>query len=818
MEKTNLNVSPYYDDFDESDNFHRVLFRPSYAVQARELTTLQTILQNQMDKFGRHTFKEGAMVIPGNIGFTNDYYAVKLQDTFSSASIAGNISDYVGTRITGATSGVIAEVIEAVAATSTDEITLYVKYTKTGTNNILTTFSDGENISSDGEVGSYSAAAASATTKASDATATGSSCNIQEGVYFIRGHFVQVAAERIILDKYTNTPSYRVGLTITETLVTPEADSSLQDNATGATNYAAKGAHRLKISCALSKLAIGSSEDTNFVELLRTKNGILQDKVRPNGDYSILGDNLAKRTFEESGNYNVKPYSIQLRENLDNALNNGLYSSGTTTDSGNTANEKFLTVHISSGKSYINGYRYEQYAPSFIDIEKPRTFAYVNAAVAVQELGNYVTATNVYSIPELSPADSGDVVPFKPVLLYDAATANTTNATSLLAEALDDSETAIDVDDGSEFNLLNVIQVGTEQMKITAISSNTLTVTRGFNSTTAATHADNAQVTKVLGGAGSGTNIGVARVRAIEHSSGTNSTNFISDVRGNSSEVKFHLFDVRMFTVLTMSAAPSPVIPAGARVKGETSGATGYAYADTSGTGLTLVSVNGTFSSGEEITESDSAETGQVVENSSNADITISSIATHGFSKVKQLYSGKTDSSDVDFSADVKLTDEFTLSGTYRTETSGTDNLIGVSGFDTSEVIVGEIVVIPTGVAGATEERIVDAITATAISFTVAPTTDAITTANIVRKRAKLNEQTKNIAIRKLPKRRIKTLLTDTNSGVTDTTIQVRRQFVAIPNSSGIITLTAGSNETFNTATNANYTIAIVQRWNRWYW
>ena len=200
MEKTNLNVSPYYDDFDESDNFHRVLFRPSYAVQARELTTLQTILQNQIDRFGRHAFKEGAMVIPGNVGFTTDYYAVKLQDTFSSASIADDISDYVGTRITGATSGVVAEVIEAVAATSTDPITLYVKYTKTGTNNTSTTFSDGENISSDGTIGSYSAAAASATTKASDATATGSSCNIQSGVYFIRGHFVQVSDERLILD------------------------------------------------------------------------------------------------------------------------------------------------------------------------------------------------------------------------------------------------------------------------------------------------------------------------------------------------------------------------------------------------------------------------------------------------------------------------------------------------------------------------------------------------------------------------------------------------------------------------------------------
>ena len=737
MEKTNINVSPYYDDFDESDNFHRVLFRPSYAVQARELTTLQTILQNQIDKFGRHTFKEGSVVIPGNIGFTNEYYAVKLQDTFSSASIADDISDYVGARITGATSGVEAEVIEAVAATSTDPITLYVKYTKTGTNNTSTTFSDGENISSDGAVGSYSADAASATTKASDATATGSSCNIQAGVYFIRGHFVQVAAERLILDKYTNTPSYRVGLTITETLVTPEADTSLQDNATGSTNYAAKGAHRLKISCALAKLEIGSSDDTNFVELLRIKNGFLEREVRPTGDYSVLGDNIAKRTFEESGNYSVKPYSIELRENLDNAINNGVYSSGATTDSGNTANEKYITLHISSGKSYVDGYRIEQFAPSFIDIEKPRTFAYVNAAIAVQELGNYVTTTNVYSIPELSPADSGDVVPFKPILLYDTATA-----------------------------------------------------TRG---------------------AASGTNIGVARVRAIEHSSGTDSTDFISDTAGNSSEVKFHLFDVRMFTVLTMSAAPSPAIPAGARVKGETSGATGYAYVTTSGTGLTLVSVNGTFSASEEITESDSAESDQVVENSSNADITISSIATHNFSKVKQFYSDKTDSSDVDFTADVKLTDEVTLSGTYRTETSGTDNLIGVSGFDTSEVIVGDTVVIPTGTAGATEERVVDALTSTAISFSAAPTTDAITTANIVRKRAKLNEQTKNIAIRKLPKRKIKTLLTDTNSGVSDTTIQVRRQFVATPNASGIITLTASSNETFNTATNANYTIAIVQ-------
>ena len=49
MENTNLNVAPYYDDFAEDKNFHRVLFRPGFSVQARELTQSQSILQNQIE-------------------------------------------------------------------------------------------------------------------------------------------------------------------------------------------------------------------------------------------------------------------------------------------------------------------------------------------------------------------------------------------------------------------------------------------------------------------------------------------------------------------------------------------------------------------------------------------------------------------------------------------------------------------------------------------------------------------------------------------------------------------------------------------------
>ena len=56
-QKTNLNISPYYDDFDPKNNFYKVLFKPGFPVQARELTTAQSLLQNQVQSFGEYIFK-----------------------------------------------------------------------------------------------------------------------------------------------------------------------------------------------------------------------------------------------------------------------------------------------------------------------------------------------------------------------------------------------------------------------------------------------------------------------------------------------------------------------------------------------------------------------------------------------------------------------------------------------------------------------------------------------------------------------------------------------------------------------------------------
>ena len=283
MQKTNLNVSPYYDDFSEDSLYHRVLFRPAYSVQARELTQMQSILQNQIERIGSHFFKEGAVVIPGQTGFDVTYSYVKIQATFvDTNTVTHTVENFrtslIGKKLTGATSEVVAKIVGSQAAEGSNDLTLFVKYEKSGTAAGGTTnkqFSNGESLTIDSQLAytsgsttyTFDPADQVATTSASAATGTGSSASIQKGIFYIRGSFVQTTTQTIILDAYNNTPSYRVGFLVTESLVTPEEETALLDNATGSTNFAAKGAHRLKYSLTLTKKALGTADDADFIEL-----------------------------------------------------------------------------------------------------------------------------------------------------------------------------------------------------------------------------------------------------------------------------------------------------------------------------------------------------------------------------------------------------------------------------------------------------------------------------------------------------------------------------------------------------------------------
>jgi len=326
---TDFNLTPYYDDFAESKKFHRVLFRPAFAVQARELTQSQTILQNQVERLSDHIFKQGAMVIPGEIGYDLNYYAVKL-----SAKSLSDITKYNNVQLTGVSSGVVANCIGVAATDGTDPDTLFVKYITSGTSNTATTFTDGETINCtvDG----------SAATVTCSTTATGSAATIGAGVYYINGFHVEVAEQVLVLDKYTNSPSYRVGLAVTESFVTPNDDLSLNDNAAGASNQNAPGAHRFKIDLTLAKKTLTSTEDSNFIELLRLKVGIIQNRVRTT-EYAVLEDTLARRTFDESGDYLVRGMELDIREHLINGNNRGIYTSA------NGGLESKLALGISPG-------------------------------------------------------------------------------------------------------------------------------------------------------------------------------------------------------------------------------------------------------------------------------------------------------------------------------------------------------------------------------------------------------------------------------------------------------------------------------------
>ena len=103
-QELNFNTSPYFDDFDVDKNFYRVLFKPGYPIQARELTTLQSILQNQIEQFGNHVFKEGSVVIPGQTTYIKNFFAVEIEDTFAGIPVSFYLDELVDKTIAYASS------------------------------------------------------------------------------------------------------------------------------------------------------------------------------------------------------------------------------------------------------------------------------------------------------------------------------------------------------------------------------------------------------------------------------------------------------------------------------------------------------------------------------------------------------------------------------------------------------------------------------------------------------------------------------------------------------------------------------------------
>ena len=454
-----FNTTPYYDDFDEDKNFHRILFRPGRAVQARELTQSQTILQDQITKFGDHLFKDGSRVTGAEVFGVGegkiDKLTINLQPSINHINLAPllpeggvlnqgatavNVSSFINGYITVPITGVgtnnsiqnvsfsntvannLFFVHHADAAANGDPDTLYVSHIRsvnffddsgngfinfantsanTGVRAALTsersnTFIDtdtgplrvvsedsGANITvtANATINVYSsidmntqnliAQVTSNTNPFGDAKLLG----ITEGVYYTNGVFVKNAQQIVAADKYNKTANVSIGFQVTESVVKSSDDASLLDPALDSSNYLATGADRYKLSLDLTRKQLDEStkslpeiSSTKYIEVARYKNGQLV-KDATGTKYSDLGRTLARRTFDESGDYIVR---------------------GLTPLVQNLGNSSLGILKVGKGKAYVKGYEIERISDSMINLPKARTTEQVQAYSLEQSYGNFI--------------------------------------------------------------------------------------------------------------------------------------------------------------------------------------------------------------------------------------------------------------------------------------------------------------------------------------------------------------------------------------------------------------------------------------------
>lgn len=373
-----IKSDPYYDDFDFKKQYQRILFKPAYAVQARELTQLQTILQNQIEQFGDNIFQEGSIVKGCNFTQLNELQYVKVVDKSGfdpTAYIGGNNIDGSVTQYElENTDGLKAQIVYASIGFETknpDLNTFYIVYLNS-TPNVTETFTKGQTFTN-GQLLTIKkyivtdntktlVPEASATINVSGRSGmTGSSYGLKvaEGVIFQKGHFLYVSPQTIIVSKYMAPAedgsvaphNVSVGFKVVENIKSALDDSSLYDNSSNSPNENAPGADRLQLVPVLTGLSTAvANADPSFFTLVRYSNG-KPVQVRDVSQYNVIGQEFARRTFEESGNYIVDNFKVKAVDRL------------------NANNDTSVWAAVGSGTAYVKGFRVESKGEVYIPID-----------------------------------------------------------------------------------------------------------------------------------------------------------------------------------------------------------------------------------------------------------------------------------------------------------------------------------------------------------------------------------------------------------------------------------------------------------------
>ena len=438
--ETNFSDPPYYNDYDEGSNFHRVLFRPGVALQSRELSEVQDILQDQITRHGNYTFKDGTIVRGCTFTLDQGVGYIKFPD-LNSAGQEINVSQITGGNTVAyePTNDIVAEVIdgaEGLESQNPDLKTIFVKYrtASRAINNTQSAFESEDTIyfiNRDAEVATvtmssttninnlgsaievyqsttgatatvtvvnstavslssingyftntYSLSFANSTANAQVETFTldnsylkevaqiasnttfgdvsntrkntvGTAFNfiVTDGVVFQKGHFVNVNKQSIIVDKYSITPQDAyIGFYTNEQVVNSSSNSSLVDPASGFSNENAPGADRLKLTPTLVNInAAAAAANSNFLPLVAYSEGS-QIVYNDAPVLNKLGQTLARRTREESGNYVVQKFSFNTRPR--------------------STNNDFIQAVSGPGIAYVDGYRIEATESRYVNVRK----------------------------------------------------------------------------------------------------------------------------------------------------------------------------------------------------------------------------------------------------------------------------------------------------------------------------------------------------------------------------------------------------------------------------------------------------------------
>lgn len=384
--------SPYFDDFEEEKNFLRILFRPGYTVQTRELNQLQTILQDQIGVISDFSVANNSRVIGGETSLVRQFPFIKLS---AAAILAYPIDSYADATFV-ATNGVKGKIQFVVPASGADPTTFYVNYESASSDGLSQVVGNASNITITLDGG------ATQVLPVANAAATGNAAAVvlNEGIFYYNKSFVRTERQLLLLSKYTSDftdDELSVGFLIKDEIVKPENDIGLLDNATGTTNDTAPGAHRYKSTISLV-LASDLTEEQlrNYVELVRIVGGEIAAKARVDNEFAVLEQILARRTYDESGDYIVDDFIVDVREHLLENNNGGVYTAAQGGD------EAKLALKFDDGVAYIRGYEVRTVGSQIVDMPKARTTASATNAIIQTQFANAIFCYDLVAYPIMS--------------------------------------------------------------------------------------------------------------------------------------------------------------------------------------------------------------------------------------------------------------------------------------------------------------------------------------------------------------------------------------------------------------------------------